>query len=135
MGHEAGERGSISVTVIVVFFALLFMLVIGTNWVDNDLALGAFRTAVSQAAQAGSLEGAPGGPVAACLAAAAQARGNLVSGPLGRDVRITCTVEGTGPQVIVVTADGTLPNWVVPITAHVHVVAQANIEVDPTQPS
>jgi hypothetical protein len=48
---------------------LLFMLVIGTNWVDNDLALGAFRTAVSQAAQAGSLEGAPGGPVAACLAA------------------------------------------------------------------
>ena len=87
------------------------------------------------AAQAGSLEGAPGGPVAACLAAAAQARGNLVSGPLGRDVRITCTVEGTGPQVIVVTADGTLPNWVVPITAHVHVMAQANIEVDPTQPS
>ena len=73
------------------------MVVIGTNWVDNDLALGAFRAAVSQAAQAGSLEGAPGGPVAACLAAAAQARGDLVSGPLGRNVKITCTVEGTGP--------------------------------------
>ena len=66
--REAGERGSISVTGIVVFFALIFLLVVGTNWVDDDLALGAFRTVVSDAAHTGALDGAPAAPRAACHA-------------------------------------------------------------------
>ena len=82
--RDAGERGSISVTGIVVFFTLIFLLVVGTNWVDDDLALGAFRTVVSEAAQTGALEGAPGGRQDACYEAAARAETDLVSGPLAR---------------------------------------------------
>ena len=41
------------VTGIVIFFLLLFTMAIGTNWVDNELALGALRATVAQAAKAG----------------------------------------------------------------------------------
>ena len=81
---DAGERGSISVTGIVVFFTLIFLLVVGTNWVDDDLALGAFRTVVSEAAQTGALDGGPGGPQDACYEAAARAQTDLISGRLPR---------------------------------------------------
>jgi hypothetical protein len=134
---EAGERGSISVTGIVVFFALIFLLVVGTNWVDDDLALGAFRTVVSEAAQTGALDGAPGGAQDACYEAAARAQTDLISGPLARDITITCTLEQlpSGAELLVALAAGTLPDWVVPVTVHVHVVAQVPVEVSPTQPS
>jgi hypothetical protein len=133
----AGERGSVSVTGIVIFFLLLFTMAIGTNWVDNELALGALRATVAQAAEAGSLEGAPGGPEAACQAAASQARGDLISGSLGNGVQVTCTVEGDTPgdQYIVATAQGRLPNWIVPVTPSVKIVSAVHIEVAPTQPA
>ncbi len=135
--RDAGERGSVSVTGIVIFFLLLFTMAIGTNWVDNELALGALRATVAQAAKAGSLEGAPGGPEAACQSAASEARGDLISGPLGDGVKVTCTVEGDTPgyQYIVATAQGRLPNWIVPVTPSVKIVSQAHIEVAPIQPS
>jgi hypothetical protein len=135
--REAGERGSISVTGIVVFFALIFLLVVGTNWVDDDLALGAFRTVVSEAAQTGALDGAPGAAQDACYEAAARAQTDLISGRLARDITITCTLEQlpSGAELLVAVAEGTLPDWVVPVTVHVHVVAQAPIEVSPAQPS
>lgn len=135
--YEAGERGSISVTGIVVFFTLILLLVIGSNWVDNDLALGAFRAVVSQAAQAGALEGAAGGPLDACYAEALQAQANLISGSLAKNIAITCTLQQlpSGTQIIVATADGALSNWDVLVTSHVHVVAQAPVEVNPAQPS
>jgi hypothetical protein len=135
--REAGERGSISVTGIVVFFALILLLVVGTNWVDDDLALGAFRTVVSEAAQTGALDGAPGAAQDACYEAAARAQTDLISGPLARDITITCTLEQlpSGAELLVAVAEGTLPDWVVPVTVHVHVVAQAPIEVSPAQPS
>jgi hypothetical protein len=135
--REAGERGSISVTGIVVFFALIFLLVVGTNWVDDDLALGAFRTVVSEAAQTGALDGAPGGAQDACYEAAARAHTDLISGPLARDITITCTLEQlpSGAELLVAVAAGALPDWVVPVTVHVHVVAQVPVEVSPAQPS
>jgi hypothetical protein len=82
------------------------------------------------------LEGAPGGPEAACQAAASQARGDLISGSLGNGVQVTCSVEGSTPgdQYIVATAQGRLPNWIVPITPSVKVVSADHIEVVPTQP-
>lgn len=135
-GRGAAERGSISVTGIVVFFALIVLLVVGTNWVDDDLALGAFRTVVSEAAQTGALEGAPGGPQDACDEAAARAETDLISG-LTRNVAVTCMLEQlpSGAELLVAVAAGTLPNWVAPVTIHVHVVAQVPVEVSPTQPS
>jgi hypothetical protein len=134
--RDAGERGSISVTGIVVFFTLIFLLVVGTNWVDDDLALGAFRTVVSEAAQTGALYGATGGAQGACYEAAAQAETDLISGPLTKHIAITCTLEKlpSGAEVLVAVAAGALPNWVVPVTVHVHLVAQAPVEVSPTQP-
>jgi hypothetical protein len=135
--REAGERGSISVTGIVVFFALIFLLVVGTNWLDDDLALGAFRTVVSEAAQAGALDEAPGGAQDACYEAAVRAQTDLIAGPLGKKITITCTLEQlpSGAAVLVAIAAGTLPNWVVPVAVHVHVVAQVPVVVNPTQPS
>jgi hypothetical protein len=135
--HGAAERGSISVTGIVVFFTLIFLLVVGTNWVDDDLALGAFRTVVGEAAQTGALEGAPGGPQEACDEAATRAETDLISRRLTRKVAVTCTLEQlpSGAELLVAVATGTLPNWVVPVTVHVHVVAQVPVEVSPTQPS
>jgi hypothetical protein len=135
--REAGGRGSISVTGIVVFFALIFLLVVGTNWVDDDLALGAFRTVVSEAAQTGALEGAPGGAQDACYEAAARAQTDLISGLLAKNITITCSLEQlpSGAELLVAVAAGTLPNWVVPLIVHVHVVAEVPVEVGPTQPS
>lgn len=135
MHRHAGERGSISVTGIAIFAMILLTLAIGTNWIDNELALGALRSIVSQAAEAGSLAGAPGGPVGACQAAVAGARGDLLSGPLGRGVTVTCSVQGdvTGDQDIVAIANGSLPNWIVPVTPSVHIVARAHIETAPSQ--
>ena len=137
MDREAGGRGSISVTGIVVFFALIFLLVVGTNWVDDDLALGAFRTVVSEAAQTGALEGAPGGAQDACYEAAARAQTDLISGLLAKNITITCSLEQlpSGAELLVAVAAGTLPNWVVPLIVHVHVVAEVPVEVGPTQPS
>ncbi len=133
----AAERGSISVTGIVVFFALILLLVVGTNWVDDDLALGALRTVVSEAAQTGALGGAPGGPQLACNEAATRAETVLISGRLTRNVAVTCILEQlpSGAELLVAVAAGKLPNWVVPVTVHVHVVAQVPVEVSPTQPS
>jgi hypothetical protein len=135
--REAGGRGSISVTGIVVFFALIFLLVVGTNWVDDDLALGAFRTVVSEAAQTGALEGAPGGAQDACYEAAARAQTDLISGLLAKNITLTCSLEQlpSGAELLVAVAAGTLPNWVVPLIVHVHVVAEVPVEVGPTQPS
>lgn len=134
---DFGDRGSISVTGIVVFFALIFLLVIGTNWVDNDLALGAFRTVVSQAAQAGALQGVTGGPQDACYAAAARAQADIIAGPLAKDITVTCSLDQlpSGEQLLVATGAGDLPDWVVPVTEHVQVVAQALVQVTPSQPS
>jgi len=62
---------------------------------------------------------------------------DLVPGPLARDITITCTLERlpSGAELLVAVAAGTLPNWVVPVKVHVHVVAQVPVEVNPTQPS
>ena len=51
---------------------------------------GHAHRAVDEAARAGSLQGAPGGPVAACQAKAAEVMGNLLPGPFAASVRITC---------------------------------------------
>jgi hypothetical protein len=133
----AGGRGSISVTGIVVFFALILLLVVGTNWVDDDLTLGAFRTVVSEAAQTGALYGAPGGAQDACYEAAARAQTDLVPGPLSRTVTITCTLQQlpSGAEVLVAVAAGTLSNWALPVPVQVHVVAQVPVQAGPAQPS
>jgi len=88
------------------------------------------RTAVDEATRAGSLQGAPGGPIAACQAKATEVMSGLLSGPFGQHVTITC--GGQGNQVIAV-ASGSLPGWlrVIP-NDPLSVVAAAPLERNPT---
>jgi hypothetical protein len=100
------ERGS-AVVVAVLAMAILTVLFVGAlNFVLDEYAKGAARTAADDAAQAGA---SAGGSVAACVGAAEKAFSDLVPGPFGRDVRFTCTVEGTN---MVAMAQGTLPSFV-----------------------
>ena len=108
---------------VVVFLAAI-------NLIVDEYAKGVMRTAVDEAARTGSLQGAPGGPVAACQAKAAQVMANLLAGPFGRSVTVTCGVQGD--QVIAV-ASGSLPGWlrVIP-TDPLRVVGTADLERNPT---
>ena len=118
----------ITATVAMAFTLVLFVAAI--NVVIDSYGKGAMRTAVDEAARAGSLQGAPGGPVAACQAKAAEVMGNLLPGPFAASVRITCGIDG-GDVVAVATAG--LPGLVrlVP-TVGVRTVGSATMETNPT---
>jgi hypothetical protein len=108
----------------------LVVFMVAINFIVDEYGKGAIRTAVDEAAQAGSLQGAPGGPIAACQAKASQVMSGLLNGPFGRNVTITCGVNADGQ--VVATAEGTLPAWlrVIP-TDPIHVVGSARIETNP----
>jgi hypothetical protein len=108
----------------------LIVFMVAINFIVDQYGKGAIRTAVDEAAQAGSLQGAPGGPVAACQAKASQVMSGLLNGPFGRNVTIACGINANGQ--VVATADGTLPAWlqVIP-TDPIHVVGSARIETNP----
>ena len=106
---------------------IIFMAAI--NLIVDEYGKGAIRTAVDEAAQAGSLQGAPGGPLAACQAKAAQVMSGLLNGPFGHGIHINCTL--TGAQVTA-TAAGNLPAWlaIIPVDT-IRVVGSAPIETNP----
>lgn len=103
------------------------------NLIVDQYAKGVMRTAVDEAARAGSLQGAPGGPLAACNGKASEVMASLLNGPFGRGIRIQCGLQGG--QVVAV-ASGSLPGWlrVVPADA-VRVVGTAPLEASPTPSS
>lgn len=99
------ERGS---TVVVGAAGIAFLLVIFAgcaNFVLDEYAKGALRTAVDEAAQAGA---AAGGSLQACQAEAEQVQRGLLHGSLGADVTITCQVMAGG--LMLATASGDLPS-------------------------
>lgn len=106
---------------------VVFMAAI--NLIVDEYGKGAIRTAVDEAAQAGSLQGAAGGPIAACQAKAAQVMSGLLNGPFGHDITISCAVQA---GQVVATADGNLPAWlrIIPVDT-IHVVDSAQIETNP----
>lgn len=114
--------------------ALTLVVFMGAiNLIVDEYGKGAVRTAVDEATRAGSLQGAPGGPVAACQAKAAEVMSGLLSGPFGQHVTITCGLQGN--QVIAV-ASGSLPGWLRVIPANpLRVVATAPLEHNPTPSS
>lgn len=100
------------------------------NLIVDEYGTGAVRTAVDEATRAGSLQGAPGGPVAACQAKAAEVMAGLLAGPFGRHVTITCGLHG---DQLVAGATGALPGWLQVIPADpLRVVATAPLERSPT---
>jgi hypothetical protein len=126
------ETGSVIVTLLPVMI-LLFVMLLGTNFVMYEYGQGVVRTAVDEAARAGSQQSAAGGPVAACQAKAAQVMGNLLNGPFGQGVTITCAVQG---NTVIATATGQFPAWLPPVKAiPVHIEGASQLEQNPTRTS
>jgi hypothetical protein len=111
----------------------LVVFMAATNLIVDEYGQGALRTAVDEAARAGSLFGAPGGPIAACQAKAAEVQRGLMPGPIAANVTIICSADGAEVQAI---ATGSLPSWlhVIP-TDTIHVVGTARLELAPTPSS
>jgi hypothetical protein len=113
----------------VVAIAILMVVFVGAaNFVLDEYAKGALRTAVDEAAQAGATSG---GSLSACLAEASQVRGDLLPGPFGAGVSVTCRVDGTE---MLASAAGVLPSLVPEVPrVHVSVVGLSVIEEAPHQ--
>jgi hypothetical protein len=74
------------------------------NIVLDEYAKGAMKTAVDDAAEAGA---ALGGSTAACETVGASVKSELLPGPFGTGVVITCRVRGS---TVVASAAGPLPS-------------------------
>jgi hypothetical protein len=113
----------------VVAIAILMVVFVGAaNFVLDEYAKGALRTAVDEAAQTGATSG---GSLSACLAEASQVRGDLLPGPFGAGVSVTCRVEG---REMLASASGVLPSLVPEVPrVHVSVVGLSVIEEAPQQ--
>jgi hypothetical protein len=83
---------------------LMVVFIGGLNFVLDEYAKGAIRTAVDDAAQAGATAG---GSLAVCRAEAQQVQRGLLPGPFGTGVSVTCNQEG---NEMVVSAGGDLPS-------------------------
>ena len=94
----------------------MLLFVAGLNFVLDEYAKGAVHTAVDDAAQAGATAG---GSLGACQAEGSQVMADLLPGPFGAAITITCSLEGGS---IVASALGTLPSMV-PAVPRVHVTA------------
>jgi len=75
----------------------------------DEYAKGSLRAAVEEAAQAGA---DAGGSLSACEAEAAEVRADLLHGPFGAGVRISCSLRGGD---VVALASGDLPSLVPPV--------------------
>jgi hypothetical protein len=107
----------------------LVVFVAATNLIVYSYGRGVLRTAVDEAARAGSLQGTPGGPIVACQDKADQVMANLLAGPFGQHITITCQLSGA--QVVAV-ATGTRPAWLRLLPAyHPRVVGSATLSADP----
>jgi hypothetical protein len=84
-----------------VFFAFIGM----ANYVVYQYGRGAVRSAVDQAAQAGSRASAS---TETCEARAAEALDSLAGGSLGDDITVSCSDNG---QYVTATATATFQGW------------------------
>jgi hypothetical protein len=106
----------------------MFMFVGALNFVLDEYAKGALRTAVDEASQSGATSG---GSLGACEAQVAQVRADLLPGPFGAGVQISCAIEG---DEVLAVASGSLPS-LVPLVPRVHVsiAGLALVEKAPVQ--
>ena len=128
------DRGSVALITGICMLIGLVVLLVATNFVVDQYGKGAVRTAVDEAAAAGSQQGAPGGPVAACQAKAAEIMSGLLSGSFARTVSITCSVNALTGQVVA-TGTGHFPGWLSVVPAMpLHVTGTAILSQNPTAP-
>jgi len=109
------------------------VLFFAANLIVDSYGKGALRTAVDEAAQAGALQDAPGGALAACQAKEAEVMSGLLSGPFGAQVHLGCAISG---DQLVATAQGRLPGWLPPVPpVPVHILGTSTLESNPTPAS
>ena len=107
---------------------LMLLFVAALNFVLDEYAKGALHAAVDDAAQAGATAG---GSLRACQGEAAEVKANLLPGPFGDGVTITCSLEGDS---VVAVASGRLPSLVPPVPrVEVSVVGLSVVERAPVQ--
>jgi flagellar basal body-associated protein FliL len=128
--QRGDEQGSAALIIMLAMLVVVVAFMAGANLVVFEYGQGTVRTAVDEAARAGSQQLAPGGPIGACQAKAAEVMANLLPGPFGRGVTITCTQSGND---VVATATGRFPGWLPPIPAlSVHIHGASHLEQNPT---
>ncbi len=106
------ERGNVALITTLAMLITLVVFMAATNLIVYSYGQGVLRTAVDEAARAGSAQGAPGGPAAACQDKAAQVMANLLPGPFGHRITISCVLSrgsgnggGVGHLPVVVAGD------------------------------
>jgi hypothetical protein len=112
-----------------VAIVILLTLFIGVlNFVLDEYAKGAIRTAVDDAAEAGATAG---GSLSACQTEARQVQAGLLPGSFGGDVSVTCSEIG---DEMVVSGGGTLPS-LLPLVprAHISLIGISIIAEAPSQ--
>jgi hypothetical protein len=122
--------GTAAVLTPVAMLLTLIVFVVGINLVIDEYGKGAIRAVVDEAARAGSVQGAIGGPVEACQAKAAEVMGGLLGGSFGKGISVSCALSG---NEIVAVASGSLPDWMHVVPAErLHVIGTARVETNPT---
>ncbi|HTT88165.1 MAG TPA: hypothetical protein VMF65_01335 [Acidimicrobiales bacterium] len=112
-GPHLPESGSAVVPGALAIAILLVVFIGALNFVLDEYAKGAIRTAVDEAAQAGATAG---GSLAVCEAEATQVRRNLLPGPFGDGISVTCAQQG---GEMVSSATGSLPS-LLPLVPAIH---------------
>jgi hypothetical protein len=112
-----------------VAIAILMIVFIGAlNFVLDEYAKGAVRTAVDEAAEAGATAG---GSLSVCQAQAQQVQSNLLPGPFGHGISVTCSEDG---DEVVASAAGALPSFLPLLPAlHFALIGISVIAEAPTQ--
>ena len=93
---------------------LMIVFIGGLNFVLDEYAKGAIHTAVDDAAEVGATAG---GSLSACQAEARQVQDNLLPGPFGGGISVTCSEDGVE---MVASAGGALPS-LLPLVPRVHI--------------
>lgn len=96
--------------------ALLFLVLVA-NVIVFQYGRGVVRAAMDEAARAGSLAvGSDAERVRACGVRADDVLDDLLGGPLGDDVAVSCSVDRSGPvPVVTARADVAFQSWVDPV--------------------
>jgi len=127
---DVDMTGSAALSILLGMLIVIVVFMAGTNFVVFEYGQGVVRTAVDEAARAGSEQQAVGGPIGACESKATQVMGNLLPGPFGRDVTITCAMQGYD---VVATATGEFPGWLPPVPAlAIHILGSSQLEANPS---
>jgi len=115
--HRSRDGGFATIQFVLATGLALLFLVLVANIIVFQYGRGVVRAATDEAARAGSLAaGSDAERVEACGHRADDVLDDLLSGPLGDGVAVSCSVEYSGPvPVVTARADVTFRSWIDPV--------------------